>query len=293
MPTEESLKRKIASVEDHQSVVKTMKALAAASIRQYERAVESLAEYSRTVELGLQIVVTREPQVLSMLRPVSEGDRLAVVFGSDYGMAGQFNDQIADHVAQRIGKGDGGWTVWAVGERQLGRLERRGLVVEEGFSTPGSVNAITSAVQEILLRIEDWRSGRDVRQVRLFHNQPRFGASFEPREAQLLPVDRNWLRSYADRKWLTNSLPMFTMESAQLMSSLVRQYLFVTIYRALAESLASENASRLASMQAAEKNIAERLDELYMDYHRQRQSTITEELMDIIAGFEALTGDKR
>jgi len=75
-----------------------------------------------------------------------------------------------------------------------------------------------------------------------------------------------------------------------LFSALIRQHLFVVLYRAVAESLASENASRLASMQAAEKNIQEHLAGLTMRYHQERQQSITEELLDIVTGFETLIG---
>jgi F-type H+-transporting ATPase subunit gamma len=80
------------------------------------------------------------------------------------------------------------------------------------------------------------------------------------------------------------------MDRDQLFSALIRQYLFVSLFRACAESLASENASRLAAMQGAERNIEERLEELQTQFHQQRQMTITEELLDIVAGFEALSG---
>jgi F-type H+-transporting ATPase subunit gamma len=69
---------------------------------------------------------------------------------------------------------------------------------------------------------------------------------------------------------------------------LIREYFFVALYWAFAESLTSENASRLASMQAAEKNIEERLGELNAQFHHERQRSITEELLDIVAGSEAL-----
>ena len=78
------------------------------------------------------------------------------------------------------------------------------------------------------------------------------------------------------------------MPAERLLSHLVRQYLFVSLFRACAESLASENASRIAAMQAAEKNIEERLDEFQDAFNKMRQSAITEELLDIVAGFEAL-----
>jgi len=72
----------------------------------------------------------------------------------------------------------------------------------------------------------------------------------------------------------------------------MREYLFVSLFRACAESLASENASRLAAMQRAEKNIDELLEALNGKFHRLRQSAIDEELFDVISGFEALAGTR-
>ena len=72
------------------------------------------------------------------------------------------------------------------------------------------------------------------------------------------------------------------------LSALIREYLFISLFRACAESLASENASRLAAMQRAEKNIGELLETLHGNYHRLRQSGIDEELFDVISGYEAL-----
>jgi F-type H+-transporting ATPase subunit gamma len=75
--------------------------------------------------------------------------------------------------------------------------------------------------------------------------------------------------------------------------ALVREYLFVSLFRACAESLASENASRLAAMQRADKNIDELLEDLNRTFHRQRQNGIDEELFDVISGFEALSAKER
>jgi F-type H+-transporting ATPase subunit gamma len=82
---------------------------------------------------------------------------------------------------------------------------------------------------------------------------------------------------------------MFRSDWESLFASLVRQYFFVSLYRAFAESLASEHSSRLAAMQMAEDNVEERLDDLQSRFHRTRQNAITEELLDITAGFEALS----
>ena len=124
--------------------------------------------------------------------------------------------------------------------------------------------------------------------MHLFYNEYVSGATYRPRSLKLLPVDKTWLKDLQKQKWNSRTLPLFTMDWERIFRSLIREYLFVSVYRAFANSLASENASRLAAMQNAEKNIEERLEELDVQFHRQRQMTITEELLDIVAGFEVL-----
>jgi F-type H+-transporting ATPase subunit gamma len=80
---------------------------------------------------------------------------------------------------------------------------------------------------------------------------------------------------------------------ATTLRALIHEYLFVSLFHACTESLASENASRLAAMQRAEKNIDELLEELNSVFHRLRQSGIDEELFDVISGFEALNGEDK
>ena len=77
------------------------------------------------------------------------------------------------------------------------------------------------------------------------------------------------------------------------LGALIREYLFISLFQACAESLASENASRLAAMERAERNIDELLENLHGTFHRLRQSGIDEELFDVISGFEAIVGTRR
>jgi F-type H+-transporting ATPase subunit gamma len=294
METLEAMRRKLNGARELMSVVKTMKALAAVNIRQVERAVQSLAQYDRTVQMALQVVGRRAPELLATGKPAPTHRRLIIVLGTDQGMAGPFNDIVAADAVRRMKRVEPlgvHWTVWACGVRAEARLERLGCNVQELFEVPASVTAIHGAVQEILLQVEAWHSLDHDARVDLAFNRPASGAACEPHHVRLLPVNQAWLRSFVERRWPSRVLPTFTMEPAQLLSALVRQFLFVTLYRTLAESLAAENAARLAAMQVAEKNISERLEELRTSYHQQRQSLITEELMDVISGFEALTDD--
>jgi F-type H+-transporting ATPase subunit gamma len=289
MQTIEDLKRKIESTEDLRSVVKTMKALAAVNIRQYERAVESLAEYNRTVEMGLRIALRGRSRVSA--RPAPRDVLGAIIFGSDQGMCGQLNDQIVSYgleIMGDIGVKEENRAIMAVGERVAGRLEDAGQPVEEYFSVPNSVVGITPMVQEIVLKIEAWGRERGIHHIYLFYSKHLSGASFRPHSVHLLPVDQEWLSDLERQAWPSRGLSTFTMDWERLFSALIRQYLFVSLFRGFAESLASENASRLASMQGAERNIEEWLAELNTRFHQQRQMSITEELLDIVAGFEAL-----
>lgn len=290
----ESLNRRINSGKGLHSIVRTMKALAAVSIWQYEQAVESLAEYNRTVEKGLQALL-RDHRIEMLIPPTPAQDRLgAIVFGSDQGMCGPFNDNIAEYAVSQmdsLGIAPEERIILAIGQRALSQLEARRQAVSDYLSVPSVLAGVTPRVQDVLLKVEEWRSKYTLNRITLFFNHPLSSVSYRSRSLQLFPLDPEWLKVLKYRPWPSRSLPLYSMDYRRLFSSLVREYIFVSAYRAFAESLASENAARLASMQAAERNIEERLEQLNMLYHQVRQSSITEEILDIMSGFEALTSN--
>jgi F-type H+-transporting ATPase subunit gamma len=293
--TTASLRRKINSAGDLQSVVRTMKALAASSIGQYEQSVRALGDYYRTVELGLSLCFRgtgSAPSMAGGTRRTEAGAIGAVVFGSDQGLVGQFNDVVADHAVKALAALPAKPKVWAVGERVHARLADAGLSPMGLFTVPNSVKAITPLVGQILVESEARRSQGEVAELHLYYNRPTSGAVYAPISQRLLPLDERWRRELAERPWPTGNLPEIIGGGTATLRALIREYLFVSLFRACAESLASENASRLAAMQRADKNIDEMLDELNGSFHRLRQSGIDEELFDVISGFEALVGSR-
>ena len=288
----EDLRRKRESAQDLFSVVKTMKSLAAVNIREYEAAAESLEDYVRSIELGLQIAMRSRKRHLRWTRSEKHGTVGAVIFGSEQGMVGQFNEQIADFARRKLDDlqiDPERRIVMALGDKLIGRLEASGVTVDEGISVFGSMVDIDEINQELLIRIEEWRLEKDVRRILLFYNRQVSGTRYEQTMHSLLPISRRWLRGLADEDWPTNMLPAYYSDWPDLFSSLLREYFFVLLYRASVDSLASENASRLASMQSAEKNIQERLEDLDTRYQHMRQESITAELLDIVSGFEVLS----
>jgi F-type H+-transporting ATPase subunit gamma len=291
METLESLRQRIQSTQDLQAVVKTMKTLAAVSIRQYERASQSLEEYNRVIERGLHIALRNRPEGVTVAKERPHERLGAVIFGSDQGMCGQFNDRIATYAVDRMNGMQirhGDRSLLAVGVRVTARLEDTHQAIERTFVVPNSDFGITAEVQEVLLHIEGWRSRQNTDRIVLFFNAQVGGAAYEPRMTHLLPLDLGWLHQVEQVRWPSKALPILRMEWEEIFAALIREHLFVSLYRAFAQSLASENAARLAAMQLAERNIDEKLEEFNARYQQQRQNAITSELLDIVSGYEAL-----
>jgi F-type H+-transporting ATPase subunit gamma len=286
-----SLRRKISSAGDLQSVVRTMKAVAASSIGQYEKSVQALGDYNRTVELWLGACFReRDPAALKVKRSGNAvaGAIGAVVFGSDQGLVGQFKDTVADFAIKTLAALPGRPRLWAVGERVQAHLTDAGLPVDGLFTVPVSVQAITPLVGQIQIESEAHRAEGEYAQLYVFHNRPKSGALYEPIGQRLLPLDAQWERGLAEVPWPTKMLPEITCAGTSTVRGLIREYLFISLFRACAESLASENACRLAAMQRADKNIDDLLETLHGKFHRLRQSGIDEELFDVVSGYEAL-----
>jgi F-type H+-transporting ATPase subunit gamma len=287
----DGLRHKIAGARDLEGVVRSMKALAASSIGQYEKAVQSMDEYSRIVKLGLAMCIRQADSTAAgeSNRARPGGPIGAVVFGSDQGLVGRFNEVLVEFAEAKLKTLSGKPTrIWAVGERAHDLIADAGLGEASRVSVPASVNSIASLTGQILIDIETARESGDVRAVYVFHNRPTSGATYEPVGKRLLPLDQPWQNKLAATPWPTKMLPEILERAPQALQAFIREHLFVLLFQACAESLASENASRLAAMQRAEKNIEKIMEELSRRLHRIRQESIDEELFDVISGFEAL-----
>jgi F-type H+-transporting ATPase subunit gamma len=180
-----------------------------------------------------------------------------------------------------------------IGARVAARLDASGHRVDRLFLQPGSVAGLRPLVHSLIVQVEGWTRHLGVGDVRVVHNHREGRSRAVPIERQLLPIPQSYLEGLLRDGWPGRGLPFFRAEPGRLLSWLVRQRLFVVLYRALAEALASEHATRLAAMQNAERNIEERREDLNAAYRRKRQETITRELLDVVSGFEAVSRSER
>jgi len=247
-----------------------------------------MSDYERTIDLGLTALLReRRARGLSLPRTVGPGAarEATIVIGSDRGLCGRYNEIVIRHALEALPADAGLLAV--IGTRAAAKLEAAGQRTDRLWLLPGTVEGMTPLVQRIIVEIERWTREAGVGCVRLVHNRREGRARAVARDRVLLPIPDGYLQGLLRSGWPGPGLPFFRMPEGQLLSWLVQQRLFVVLYRALAEALASEHATRLAAMQSAERNIEERRADLTAAYRRKRQETITRELLDVVAGYEA------
>lgn len=292
MQTLESLSRKIGGAKELKSIVRTMKAMAAANIGQYEAAVESIGKYYSSVAMGI-LAYLQDEQIGSLLemeklKKNSENSVCAIVFGSDQGFVGQFNDKVIDFLGESFQGRAPIKEVWTIGDRVSLLIKETAMNETRNFPLPNSLDAITSLISSILISVEESYEKGLLSEFYIFHNQSKPETVYTPTVKRLLPFDEKWRQDLMAHSWPEKMNPEVIGKDKDIIGSLISEYLFVTLYKACAESLASENYSRLGAMQQAEKNIESLLEEISQAYHHLRQSSIDEELFDVVSGFEAL-----
>lgn len=289
--TLEGLRKRIDSAQDMQSIVRVMKSLSAVSITQYQRAAERLRLYQEVIDRGLQTVMMNG--TVRLEEAPETGVSGLIVFGSDRGLCGGFNEMVVGKAREWLGARAPDIPILAIGQRAAERLEAEGHTPDQVFMQAGSVGGLTKLVENILLAVDAWRSERDVVRVATVFNLEARRGTIRSSVETILPVDRGELAQIAQRPWATNQLPVFDGALDKVFSSLIRERLYTALMRAGAESLAAEHAKRLSAMQAAERNITEKVDELEAAFRRQRQDAITDELMDIVAAYESVSSKPR
>nr|WP_309503841.1 F0F1 ATP synthase subunit gamma [uncultured Roseovarius sp.] len=288
--TLETLARRTTSMQGIRSVVHMMKTLSVINSAPYEHAARAIEAYHETVLDGLHAFVSQSGPIT--MAPPDRAAQVMVVFGSDHGLCGNYNESLAGHVGQHI---NAQTTVLCVGAQMANALADLGYDVEKAFFPPASVDGIGRLANQLTQKLDVLRQESRPNEVSisLAYFARGEGGMQAPRIVALLPLDPAMIAELQARPWASRSLPYFSMQPDKLFMALIRGHLFASLFRASAEAMVTENAARLALMQQAEQSVDDRLDALKSDTRAMRQSEITTELLDVIIGFEALKKDKR
>ncbi len=293
----ESLQKRIKTTQDLRSIVSTMKSLSAVSIIQYDTALKSLVEYGRAINLGAlalmkngDLKLPREPRIKPQARRA-----LAVIIGSDTGLVGNMNREVvryAQNSLTELGFQIKKTGFIAVGRQIIGQLMNTRWNVTENYPISNSVKAISNTAASILVTAEEYMRTRRAMYVYVYYNEKR-GIGVSPTSIRLMPLGTKWLERLKKIQWPGRNFPTYTLKSDVIFSELMKERLLIELSTAITEALSAEHHMRLTTMQAAEKNIDENLNEMNLQYQQMRQENITTELLDVVSGAEALRMQKK
>ena len=298
----EALRERIATAESLHEIVETMRTLATVNIRRANQATSAANAYLRAVHIALHVALRntraarRAPQpspARARRRVRGAGPPTLLVFSSNQGLCGTFNErvtkralEVAARAAAEHGVAPGALPFVCVGYRGSDRLTTAGMRVVAVLDAPSSVEAVGPLVREIYRAVGE-RLDPEGRLIAVA-NHPTGAAGFATRDVSLLPFDPARWRRLPEGEPPFATLPLLSGGPVDaVLADLVRELLYIDLYRILIESFAAENAARVVSMQGATQNIEELLAELQAAYREARQDAITNELMDILGGMLA------
>lgn len=290
----EDLRRQQAGAQDLLQVVRTMRAIAVASIREFELAEEALASYESAGAQGLALALAEPSAFRASPHSQHAGRRDAeeplglIALGSDHGLVGRFNESLGDRVREIVAQ-PREVRVIVLGVRLAARLDDLSPRPEAEWAMPRTARAMPDSAAEVLAQVGQWeREG--VTEVDLIHNTWTPERGYAPHRRRLLPLDPEAIT--AEYAWPRQTRPMILGQRDVVAAELLDQFLRTTVVRALTHSLLAENEARLAATRGAEHNVRERIDDLRREYRHAYQGAETEELLDVVSGFEAITSGR-
>jgi len=283
MPSTREIRRRIRGVKNIKQVTRAMNMIAAARLRRAQQKAESARPYAERLSEILKDVLgsgisARHP--LLAKRPVRRAALLLVT--SDRGLCGGFNATNIREATHFISGQSAGVGLITVGKKGRDHFRARGVTADQHFSQPSRdvrLEELSPITKQI---IDDYGSGK-YDQVFLGYSSFVSVLKSTPTVTQLLPIETPNRTDATSRAAF-----QFEPEAEALLNTLLPQYVEVLIYRALVESLASEQAARMIAMKAATDSASEMIDNLTRDYNRVRQGSITTQILEVVSGAEAL-----
>jgi len=291
----QDLRRRIASVRNTRKITKALELVAGARLRRAQNRIEEMRPYADRMQ-ELMIGTARAASSLRNLALLQQRDEVRrvafVVVTGDRGLAGPFNGQVLRRAfeLERRARADGQEVVWlAVGRKGAStlRFRRYELTAQwAGFADkPGYHDA-----QAIGHKLAELYEAEEVDRVVLIYN--RFESALVQRVTvtDLLPIREEVLAGEEEAAEGPSADFIYEPEPEQILQRLLPVYLETEIYRALLESAAAFLASQMTAMRNASKNAGELIDNLTLSLNRARQAEITQEILEVVAGADALTG---
>jgi F-type H+-transporting ATPase subunit gamma len=298
--SQRDVRTRINAVKNIQKITRAMEMVAAARLRRAEQRIEALRPYASAIRRMTRQAAEAAGDVprLPILAEHSQVSRVGLLLiAGDRGLAGAFNSNIvrAGVAAGREHDGEGRKPLYfASGRRPASSILFRGLDLAESFTgftdRPAYADARRIAERLMAAYIDD-----EVDRVEIFYNGYISPISQQLRRETLLPLQQATVleesEDEADREQPEHrALVEYEPDPEEILGRLVPDYVEISIYRALLESTASEHGARMTAMRNASDNAGELIGNLTLEMNRARQAEITQEIMEVVAGAEGLSG---
>ncbi len=285
MPSTRDIRRRIRGVKNIKQVTRAMNMIAAARLRRAQVKAESARPYAERLREIFQDVLASVSGGKHPLLARREPKRIAIVLiSSDRGLCGAFNAGILREVEQFVAKQTAEVTLITIGKKGRDHFQRRGLGITQHFAQP-SRDVRLDEVNPVIRQVtSDYISGK-YDQVWLAFSQFISVMKAVPAVIQLIPLEKP---AGGQGQTPRTTAYQFEPDVEDLLNTLLPQYVEVLLYRALVESLASEQAARMIAMKAATDSASDMIHDLTRKYNRIRQTSITTQILEVVSGAEAL-----
>ena len=288
--TIEALKKRLKTTEDLRSIVSTMKALSSVSILQYEQANNSLKKYRDNLVDAFQALVLSQgmPEIS---KDKSAPKYLFILVGSDTGLVGKFNQEIMEKSIFWLKKHNinpAEVSFITIGKRITAIAEQKKVKIFAKYASANSAKTINSMAETLIIKIEEATRKMHSNHIFIWYHKRNKAAPVSLEHQKLIPFNYEKMKAVQKKPWPTNNLVQTDLKKEVFFTELVYQILGISLISFLNYSLAAEHFIRMTNMQAAEKNIDENLAQMNLEYQQQRQEQITGELIDIVAGYQAM-----
>lgn len=275
MKSTKEIEERIRKFQEIGKIVLSMKSIASMNVQRSHLLIDNLREYEGEITLSIKTILSHFPEV----RFSFEGEeKLIVVYGSDQGLCGLFNERIGDFIKERF-EGDDGVHLVLVGKKLGDVIQERVLKV---LSAPVSYESIYTQASELIELIADMYLGGSIGEIYLAYNEFRGIGSYTPRLRKVIPFE-------VKREEIYTFPPITDMPPEEILSGLVVEYLYSNLYRAYLESFLSENGVRLMNMNNASRSIDKTIGELQIERNYLRQEEITSEIEEILTAYRELS----
>jgi F-type H+-transporting ATPase subunit gamma len=296
MATVQDLKRRIRSVTNTRKITKAMELVASARLRRAQSRIEAMRPYADRM-LELMAITSRASGSvrLPLLQRREQIRSVAVLpITADRGLAGAFNAQILRRAfaLERELRGQGAEVHWLVaGRKGASSLRFRGYEVTQAWSGFSERPAYADA-QALARRAAELYGNEEVDRVLVVYNHFQSALVQEVTVQELLPIPEKVVEGAADEAHEAAARGDFIYEPEpeQILERLLPVYVETELYRALLESAASEQGARMTAMRNASSNAGDLISSLTLAMNRARQAEITQEILEVVAGADALTG---